>query len=304
MNWKGLFDVTDWVGDNPAADDIVISQSLIESLTLCPARVGQRDEDYYIEVPGKAATWGTAMHELAERRLNGEDDTTLMLEDVIRDAWERAVSHNRGKETGFSLYDLEDPYAITQQVEELRYAFTLWNKRYEMEYSDLNIIGIESSKTRLLGVLPDGRGIWVNGTADVVTPHMILDWKTANRPWTSGKAEVRAQGPLYVWLHEEELVGLPTEVRYDIYDRKNGVWQEFSTEVTAGCIDAALRTAWQWGTQMAHNIYPYTPAGESYGKPQRAWYCSAKWCPAWSGCQGKALVQDSRDLSEPRVVTW
>lgn len=284
--------------------DILIRQSTIESFQLCPARVGYSNQPGFIDAPSEAIVFGSAMHLMIEEFLRDyESESRILVAPYIRDVIERVVAAD-----GYDLNDL-DPYNafVPDMIDGLRFGFQQWLTHFwDDEGRWVHVIGIEEKLSTQIGEV-NGRPVILQGTPDLITPNRLYDWKTAGRAWSEGKGMVRVQGPLYVYLSrllEGTTLEAPAEMHYMVWDRGKGEWGRHVQVVREHNIEAALKLAMTYARQIEAQIFPATPAGESYGKYRRGWWCSAKYCGAWNICEFKGLVPDDVDLGEVKGVRW
>ena len=301
--------------DGPADDDIVVRQSTIGSMRLCPARVGLSGEPGFLDAPSQAMFQGTVVHALIEEYLSAvASDGDLgagmplrlsMVPNVVSLMAELAHAD------GFRLDDVASDAQIQKVAETAVAAAQSWHEQVWLGdgLDSMAILAIEAKMVRPLGTLPDGRVIWLQGTADIVHGGGIVDWKTSSRGWKVNRdglsqASFKVQAPLYLWLAEPILEKLASSATFYVYDVSKGQWTSHHTNWSEAQIMANLGNAWEAGKQIAAEAFPYTPAGSDYGKYGRGWWCSLKYCAAWNICPGKDSIADGVDTTARRDERW
>lgn len=297
MNFDGLGVMPD--RPEPMDDDLVIRQSTVESMMLCPAKVGYSTHPGFDPTPSEAMAFGSVLHAIiAEHILEGEK---LYFHSAD---YARKVFYEIADRDGYDLDAVASDEILTKSSEEVVVAYQSWLVQWwERRADHFHPIAIEQEFIRPLGVLPNGRPVWVRGTPDVLEPAGMTDWKTAGRGWSPGKGEARIQSPTYLWLAEAERPHLEGVACYAVYNRQKEQWQEHLVPVTLAQIEAAKRTLWQYAKAIDADVFPPTPSAQS-GSPGRGWWCSAGYCSAWDICEFKGLVSDGVDLSIRRSSTW
>lgn len=303
MDWTGYGDNYD--GEMDEVKDLIISQSTIESMQLCPARVGLSGEPGFVKTVSEAMSFGTLVHALVEKVVTGAVTTADYTNQGIEQLWA-----DLALEDGFDLHTVATGERIDASVDEARFALSSFAAWWNIEARAVDVLETEERKYKHLGTLPAlpvGRQVWVGGTPDCVAARgavtKLYDWKTAGRGWNEGKGLVRIQSPIYTWL---ALGDIEREVEFDyiVWNRRAGQWDRHPLRITPANVQAAKQTAWMWAKQIDAGAYPGTPGGESYGKYRRGWHCSARYCGAWEICPFKGLIPDNVDLEEGIVHGW
>ena len=178
----------------------------------------------------------------------------------------------------------------------------------ELHQIDLSAAGIETKITVPLGSLDDGRMVWLQGTPDLWTMGTVYDWKTTGNPWKENgggltRGSFGQQAPLYLHL-VSTLGATATRFVFYVYDRGSGAWASHETVWSPASIGAALANAWEYGKMIGAGAFPYTPASDNYGKYQRGWHCSARYCGAWDICEGKRILADGADMDMKIDSHW
>lgn len=269
----------------PADDDIIIRQSTLNSWLLCPGRVYHSVDDGFDRTPSEPMLFGTLVHAMIEAHLLGDSPPigSLLNEAEAND--------------GFSLDDYATPEAIEYMFDGVQMAFDDWQEQVEPRLPDEEPTYIEQKFQRPLAEVGDGRVIWVQGTPDLAYSDRIYDWKTAGRGWKlnnndQSKGSFNAQAPTYLWLDGR---GLRT-FTFWVYDRSKGVWGEYITQWDSEQLLLNLKNLEGIGRAIAAGVVYYTPTSDNFGKVQRGWHCSPKYCGAWNICPGKNSIADGADL--------
>ena len=301
MNREGFLETPPWT--KPRKKDVIIRQSTIESMSLCPARVGYSVEDGFDPTPSEPMAFGSLVHQLIENTLvnggRGLHANVPYIKDTLVDVL---------KSDGFDIHDLTNEHHIHNMALEARDALVAWEEQWWMPYgSKRTQIAVEVKIVKPLGMLTKNCAVWVQGTPDFVHAHGIDDWKTAGRGWNAGKGDARIQGELYTWLEFETFQDVlqrsdAVPFTYVVYNRATRKWDPWVIEVTADSISSALFTAWEWAKQIRHKVFPPTPASAA-GRPGRGWWCSAAYCSAWNICDFKHMIQDGK-LLDIRSSRW
>lgn len=285
--------------DEPLDTDLLIRQSTIESMMLCPTKVGLSLHPDYDSTPSEAMFFGTVIHATIEwRLLNGPH---LCLSSP---AWVTEFIRGLATDDGFNLDDVATATQIKTMADQAIVAYQTWEQQWwAFKGPAMKPLAIEQRLIRPLGTLPNGRAVWVHGTPDVLHQPGMVDWKTAGRGWELGRATTRIQTPTYLWLGET-IRGVREGIgEYIVYDRSRQEWSVHPVPVTEDTIQAALRTLWEYSRMIDAQVFPPTPNTPT-GRPGRGWWCSVTYCNAWNLCPYKALVADDRNLVEVRISSW
>jgi hypothetical protein len=285
LTFEGLFEEP--VHDEPQEDDVLIRPSSVTSMGLCPARVGYSLTEGYNPLPSEAMSFGTLEHAILERRLTG--DPFVMSRQTVGDLWRELIRD----ENGIELDELAPRDLIDSSVDEAIAAAFLWEEDVLPQLGEPVIV--EEVLWRPLGVLPDGRAVWLHGTPDLVTEGPLgHDWKTAGTGWKESRRLFEAQPSAYPWLAAPRLGVEAHEIAFVfwVYDRKNSEWQPHKTSRTRAEIDSWLKVAWMRGKQIAYGAFPATTYDSQWGNYSRGWWCSPRFCAAWDICQFKHLADD------------
>ena len=305
-----LLTLTDGFGtlpswEEPRPDDILVRQSTIGSMQLCPGRTGLSQEPGFNNTPSEAMFFGSVVHAMIDRFLTLGDEGAWPFQLTTWEAIHETML-TEAIDDGFVLSEVATTEQIVLFVDEVRSSCQAWYSQVWQEwFHEINVVGSEVKLTRPLGVLADGRAVWLQGTPDIHTGADLYDWKTSGSKWSINgdgltKGSFQPQAPLY--LH---LMGL-TEGHFTfvVYDRKEGTWTTHTTEWSASSVASAVRNAWEVGKQIGAKAFPYLPFESSFGKYKRGWHCSPKYCGAWDICPGKDMISDGIDTSVKIDRRW
>ena len=283
----------------PTDDDLLLRQSTIESMMLCPARVGYSTHPEHDHTPSEPMFYGTVVHAVIEDHITNGESLRLHSPDYVRELMEKIAVDDE-----FDIGATAPEHLLQSFAQEVVEAYQAWlSQWWAMKSNFFKPLAIEERLIRPLGTLPNGRAVWVHGTPDALLQSGMTDWKTAGRGWSPGKGEVRIQTPTYLWLGED-IRGVREGIGdYVVYDRSKKTWSSFIVPVFETQIDAALQTLWEYARQIDAQVFPPTPAAPA-GRPGRGWWCQPKYCGAWDLCTYKGLVADDMNLTEVRISTW
>ncbi len=280
------------------AADILMSQSLVGSYDLCAASVGQKTEPGYDLSPNQAMSWGSMIHAAIEIDLNlALDEPTRWSASQLRDLWDDSLLNER--DGSWLLTELcGDEVLIRHWLDEAVVAMYKWQDNVYPTLDLADEFFVEETVSMQIGTLPNGRRVFFGGTGDLVEPskHLVTDWKTAGRGWHQSKADFTGQVAAYLYLYEADFF------RFVVFNRKSLAWETYDTTRTEAEIDAYLRHAFQVAKAIDADIYPVTNVQSNFGKFNRSWQCSAKWCGAWNICPFKYLADDKweHQIADPR----
>lgn len=287
----------------PAEDAIFVRPSSHSTWMNCQLAVQHRDHPQYDNTSTQQASFGTCVHMLNERHIEG---LTLDGVDHVLELW---LAEMDGRDE--DIRPLAPKTRLESLASEALMAHQLWVQNFWLPVgSQLEAVAVEQRMEMPLGSLPNGREVWLRGTADFVTPGKIWDWKTASVGWKPARMDEMTQHLFYAALVEYELdVRLPEEAAYVVYDRKDQswAWSEFTTAVTRKQVKRALHEIFKMAAVLDAEAAMASPAkrGASWGQDGRGWWCSAKWCGAWDFCDGKFLLDDGKAVgSRDNTITW
>lgn len=296
LNFEGYGQIDDLV--DPPDDALWVRNSDASSWDLCPARHGYLRSGAARQVPSEAMSFGTMMHTFAEMRLMGWDGIVTVQQ--LEEWWEEAVAKD-----GFSLSELAERDRIDASLQEAVQACMLWDAQVRPLLGYSEKVEFEPRLEAPLGVLPNGREVWVHGTPDVLDVDRIDDWKTASRGWKESKAHATGQLSMYIYLAERTRGYVIESGTYHVWDRSKYEWVPHVTSRTPAEVDAYLRHIWQMARAIDAEAYTFNPWQSNFGDYKRGWWCSSKYCAAWDVCEGKHAHDDVWEEQEIDItVGW
>lgn len=273
--------------------DTLIRQSTIGQFQLCPKRVEYDGQEGHLAMVSEPLAFGTCMHYLAEKDLEAGEPRLDLLTNM--NEW---VEEILVEEYDWSLEKVPN---VRNFFDELAIAYRNWRRVVHPQLRG-TLVAMEDELYLPLGAGREGT-IWLKGTPDAVYKTQLVDFKTSNSKWTQEKADLSIQASLYLALAKQAYGTEPRDFIFWTYYRKGKEWVPFKTHRAVGQIDAALRSAHDFGLQHEARIYPATPVPEASFKKKRGWYCQPRFCGAWNICTAK-YMNDSRDESEVAVRSW
>jgi len=297
-------------GSEPAEDALIVGPSQLNNWWLCNYRELYRNEPWYDNSSSLQAAFGTGEHALIERFLTTGDRPAFSGEAM--EIWIQAMLHHPKHPEDITKY--ADNVTLLTVAAEMLGAFELWLTSYWQEEGQHQPpLLTETTLRRPLGRLPNGREVWVEGTADRVTAlgetaAMGIDWKTGGKGWKRGKAESNVQHTVYGWLVEPMIQPhRVVQATYVVYDRQHQVWtwNDKRIMLTKDMTYAALRSMWDMARGLDAEIGTASPTTRGGFGDGRGWHCKAPWCPAWNGCPFKFVIQDKYSEEErPTQMRW
>lgn len=235
--------------------------------------------------------FGQALHHIIARDLEAKEPQFEML--LKMDEWvaEILVEYD---------WTLDRIPSVRDFFSELSAGYRSW--RTEVHPTLEELICFEEEMYLPLGEGKNGN-IYLRGTADAVFTPRLVDWKTSAKPWTQNKADLSIQASLYPALVKQTYGKSPRKFRFWNYVRTKHEWLYLDTSRTIQQINAALRSAYDYGMLLEARTFTATPVPEAAFNKARGWYCSAKFCGAWNICPAKFLA-DSKDENEIAVRSW
>lgn len=271
----------------------LIRQSTIGQFQLCAKRVEYDGQPGHLAMVSEPLAFGTCMHYLAEQDIiSGAPRLDLLMnmnewvDEILREQYDWTIDQVPNPRDFF---------------EKLSIAYRTWRRQVRPNLRGTPL-AVEEEWFLELGEGNNGP-IWLKGTADVVYPTRLVDFKTSNSKWTQDKADVSIQASLYMALARQALDVKINKFTFWTYYRRSNEWTPYTTTRTSAQIDAALRTAHDYGLQHEAKIYPATPVPESSFVKKRGWYCSARFCGAWNICTAKFLG-DGVEEDEEATRSW
>jgi hypothetical protein len=290
----------------PSDDALFVRPSSFYNFGLCPLREVLRKQDGYDDRSNEAPGWGTGMHAIIAHFMEtGEVPGTV--QDVL-DRWVDELLMREPSEDIGTYASLE---ALSVWAGEMKTGFDLWLEQFWLPQGQHEeTIAAEETVMRPLGVLPNGRDVWIRGTPDRVLmvndQVQIQDWKTAGRGWKKGKADSNAVQLLsYAWLSEHH--GPVTRGTFVVYDRakQEWTWSDKSFAIDADRIELGLRAMWSMAEQLDSGTAVANPFAMGGFGDGRGWHCKPKFCSAWNICDFKALPADGVHVEiRPREMSW
>lgn len=291
-------------GDTPADGAVFVRPSAHATWMLCQAAVAFTSHPQYDNTSSMQASRGTGVHLLNEMHI--AFGTVFDSAEQTLDAWTAEMARR-----GEGFHDFTTPTRRIEVAQEILTAHQKWVEQFWLPVGQhLDIISTERKMQMPLGVLPNGREVWLRGTADLVTAEpKVWDWKTSSTGWQTAKLNEITQHLSYAALVEHELEIQPREAAYVVYDFKSGTWSwsEFTVSFGRPQIDRVLREFFKMGAVLDADAAMASPAkrGASWGQDGRGWWCSAKWCGAWDICDGKYLLDDGKATGvRDNSITW
>jgi hypothetical protein len=274
--------------DQPADDALVVRPSSWQGFQLCGYRVALSGEEGFDGTSSEPMAWGSGVHKLNANHIltgHGADGPAEAMQVWIEEMADK----------GENILNYASSSYLLQQSQEMLAAHKLWIARFwEPVGQHLEVLTVEETRQRPLGVLPSGREVWIRGTADFVTVAKVWDWKTAGRGWKRGKAESNIQHTIYAWL--VEALTAVSEAAYVVYNRQTAEWSwdDTTLPVTADSIAVALRAMYEMALQIDTGTATASPHVRGGFGDGRSWACSPKFCGAWNICPAKHLIQDGK----------
>jgi hypothetical protein len=267
----------------PEPTDVIVRQSTIGSMQFCEWRVGYRETEGFLSpAVSEAMAFGTCMHYLGERHLAGDDMGKMLLN--MRE-WVEEILVTQYDWTLDRVPDVHEFFS------ELGVAYRTWTQQILPEIESQEIVALEETIFLPLGETASGTRVLLQGTPDIITTP-IRDMKTAGTGWKKSKAELSIQASLYMALVKQGFGLNVREFVFDVYNRRKSEWEMIPVSRRVKDIDAALRTALDYGNKIELKAFTASPVPEASFTKKRGWYCSPKYCEAWNVCDYKYLGDD------------
>lgn len=121
----------------------------------------------------------------------------------------------------------------------------------------------------------------VKGTIDLIDADgLVRDTKTTGAKYPDDAVFGKLQPAMYDWAYEATRGKKSTGFVYDVLVKtKKPYYQKVTGTITDPQRDFLFQTI--------NTMHASIQAGIFNPAPDDAWYCSQKWCPAWSACKGK-----------------
>lgn len=173
-----------------------------------------------------------------------------------------------------------------------------WPAEYEVVGVEITFMMPLEGRFPLNEQLEDSANVWVvKGTIDLVLrdPNgwlVVVDHKTAKRPWKKGKESHRSTNQPAWYVHWLRQLKAQQEVAF-VFDvmTYGGVFERRPTMVEQCHIDGVLKKA-ELVTRLIEQGGPYPPNVSSF-------LCSVQWCDHWNRCP----FGGSFDQAVPVTVT-
>lgn len=295
------------VGDDLIPDDaIVVRPSSFSTWAHCQLAVQHSLlHPLYDDRPSQQASFGTFVHKLHELFINDEP-VPVTVEGAL-DLWDKTSLEG----DDLSIYDTgATDKSLRAWATEALLAHGLWVEQYwEPVGSQADIVGTELTMSMFLGEAPSGREVWLRGTADLIEPTRGADWKTSSGGWPDNRVDTQGQHLCYTAMARAAELSEPEEFSYVIYNRKEKTWEWSATTVPVSPYqeEITLREMFKMGVVIDAEAAMGQPSktGAFWGHDGRGWWCSPKWCGAWSICEAKYLLDDGQaDEIRDGLITW
>lgn len=274
-------------------EDTLVRQSIIGQLQLCAKRVELEGREGHLTMVSEPLVFGTCVHYLAEKDLEAGEPRLDLLTNM--NEW---VEEILTTQYDWSLAQVPN---VRDFFDELAGAYRLWRTQVRPTLKGTPL-GVECEMRMYLGEGNRNR-IHLQGTADVLYPSRLVDFKTSKRPWSQAKADVSIQASLYMALAKQVYDVEVKRMTFWNYARSKREWLPIHTVRTVKQIDAALLSAYEYGLQIEAGIFPATPVPEASFQKKRGWYCSPQYCGAWNICPSK-YMNDDVDEKIVAVRSW
>lgn len=295
------YDLEDIHEYNPYDESIEVSQSLMGQYFMCEGRVGYKEDPRYVDKPGEKTIYGTVAHHIVEDHFEsgGQMILTSQLVSIYLNMALQKDNTSR-QELGISEAD------EAEFVEELLVWYQMFKQSQLAAELEDNVVAMEQRRYLPLGFTQDGMPIVLAGTPDLVVKtsngFTIKDLKTtSSNKWSSATANMSKQPDVYQALLYAEY---KTEgFEFLVWHRGKQEWNRFYTSRTLHDINVTLQQAYLMGLKIHNGVFVPNPIDYNSWTNKRAWYCSPKWCGAWTFCDFKDL-HDDKDVEEVPVISW
>jgi hypothetical protein len=259
-------------------------------MQLCEWRYGYKNTEGYLEPVSEKMAFGTCAHYIIEQHLAGEDMGIVLLD-----------MKNWVEEILVTQYDwsLDLVPNVHEFFSELGVAYRTWTQQILPDIGE--IIGLEETIYLPLGESALGTRILLQGTPDIITTP-LRDTKTTGKAWKEAKADLSIQASLYMALVQHRYALGCRDFKFDVYDRSKSKWNIMPVKRRVKDINAALRTAYDYGRKIEAGVFTATPVPETWAKT-RGWYCGPKYCEAWNICDYKYMA-DHVNENQLAIRSW
>lgn len=254
------FGVTpDW--DEPRPGDILIRQSDINSMELCPARLGQSKLKGFNEFKSEALVFGSTVHNVIEHFLVGIDldvmDGTEIPLDMLSATTLRSALAVVEEKDDFEIDDVATAEQQATFFDEVRAAFQLWHTQVWLEFFEPELpMVVERRLIAPLGVLSEADLYGVNCLANTDDPG--CDKCSCTTCLDEG---VHLSDPAFgraVWLHGTPDLIVPGQAIHDWKTAGRG-WTENPAGLTKGSFGVqAPLYLWLWEEETGEQLAEFT----------------------------------------------
>ena len=265
----------------PNEDRIVLRQSWLGTLAMCPERARQDMLGISKDTQSTSTMLGTAVHYGIEQCLTevmetGKPFTRAKTITTATKYWD----DHRDEIVRWNHKEAEPPEIIKANIG------VWWDEVRQ------NVRPIAVEWTFELPLVVDHKPeIWLRGTIDCIQeyPQPIIDWKNPGRKpsseWEKKRWSVQAAAYTMALAIEagEESPSTPRE--FEFVHLVKGTVHRTLVEVGVAEWQSLIALAISAATLIAANlpVWPLTMSG---------WHCSPKWCGAWATCRGKVAGPD------------
>lgn len=308
--------------DEQQLPDIRVSPSQLGQAQLCHAR---NDPIYkslpgYDDTPTEQASFGRVLHAMIETRLVCGEPASVAFSDPDH---RQVVARWVIAQDGADWFDFHQSSARRQQwVDEIYEAYLQWEEWWELGWEQwcndqpfdlwverhMTMPRTAWSQTEW-SEGPFSLPYTIRGTPDLIVPHdeepIGFDWKTAAKGWKEGqqKTDKMDQLSAYTALYYGDRPVVPAmSWVVGVYNRKAEMWEWYETTRSEGQVSSTLGAMDQVALAKSAGAYIPRQTQTVYGKTERGWWCSAKWCAAWNVCFYKN-IGDGKENDE-RKVEW
>lgn len=247
---------------------VVISQSWLNTFAACPEQAratlfdGRRQESENID-----ALFGKAFHAMVEARISGVPRLAALNQ-------AHAVHAPAG--VGSTPEHMANP---DQRQALLGKLLDLWEK--ELSHVNWAIAdGVEVSAQRP-AYEDDNIVVELHGTADVLLPKDILDWKTTSRKWLGWEVErYNLQSTVYSFIHQRP------RTTFCVLDTRKITYQEFPVIRTEGHIASLLDDTIAPVAGLIQATVASKGRTTRWPATGHDWHCSPWRCANWGFCKG------------------
>ena len=262
------------------ADKIVLRQSWLGDLAMCPERARQSMLGLSENTSSTSTAIGTAVHAGIEDCLQNVIDSG---EPLSRDATIAASMPNGDANRGDIA---RGNHKVDDCVEIIDLNSAVW---WDEVRPGLRPVAVE--RTFEIPIDTDSQPeVWLQGTIDLVEATRLIDWKNPGRKpsaeWEKKRWSVQAAA--YTYAHTQLEGGQWDSYPFEFVHLVKGKVHRTVVEVGAAEWASLVALARSAATLVAADlpVWPLNMTG---------WHCSPKWCGAWSTCRGQHAGPDPWD---------